>query len=107
MAYFCRGSTRSDTSALCTPRAGSVPNHRVVFFLLLKRTTHKQFCTTTSSSFSSHTYLLAVVGHGGKLLHHVLELLPVSATEHQLAASCMESFGTFFGGSKEESEVDI
>lgn len=119
MAYFCRVFTRYDMLAQCTPIAISIPNHRVAFFLLLNRITHKQFCNfcnnmnrnpsrmrQASLSFS-HTYVLSVIGHGRKLLHQVFEFLAVSATEHQLGASCMEGFCTFFGGSKGERKVDI
>lgn len=59
------------------------------------------------TGLSSHTYVLPVIGHGRKFLHHAFEFLTISAAEHQLAASCMESFGTLFGGSKEERKVNI
>lgn len=52
----------------------------------------------------SHTHVLAVILHGTKLLHQLLELLTVPATQHHPGASCMESLGTLWGGSKEETK---
>lgn len=121
IASFCGFFTRNDLPAQCTPISAPILTTELHFSYCSreKPTGNSVTSVTTQAEMShmspqpcglvslSHTHVFAVILHSTKLLHQLFELLAVSATEHHLGASCMESFGTFCGGSKEERKVGM